>query len=205
MSNIIIDSVKGPQIVPIDDYFLKERKLFMVGEVDDESVNVLIKKLLYLESVDDEAPIYLFINSPGGSVSDGLALYDTIKLMKAPVTAVVTGIAASMGSIILVACDKDRRYMLPNSRIMIHDASYGGKRSIGGMKPHEIQQEVDQLSKINDKLVNILAKGCGKTVKEVAKVTKNDTFFDAEEAIKFGLAGGVIDSDTLNSLMKKGE
>ncbi len=204
MSNIIVESVRGPQLIPIDDMLLKQRKIFLVGTVDDESVNALIKKLLYLESVDDTAPVHLFINSPGGSVSDGLALYDTISLMKAPVTAVVTGIAASMGSIIMLACDKERRLMLPNSRIMIHDASFGGKRDMSGLKPHEIQQELDQLTQVNDRLVSILAKRCGRTVREVAKVTKSDSYFDAPAAIKFGLASSIIDSDTLSSLIKEG-
>ncbi len=202
MPNIIIESVRGPQPIPIDDVFLKDRKVFLVGEVNDESCNDLIKELLYMEAQDDSKPITLFINSPGGDVTSGLGLYNTIRLMKSPVTAVVTGIAASMGSILLLACDADKRLMLPDSRIMIHDASWG-HRDMGGMKPWEIQEELDQLKKINERLVSIIAERTGKTVKEVAKVTKADSYFDAKAAIDFGLASTVIDSDMLSSLMKR--
>ena len=105
-SNILLESVRGTEIVPIDDIFLRERRIFLVGSVTDESCNDLIKKLLYLESTDNTRPVTVFLNSPGGSVWDGLSVYDTIRLMKSPVTAVVTGIAASMGSILLLACEK---------------------------------------------------------------------------------------------------
>ncbi len=204
MANIVLESVKGYQIVPIDDIFLRDRRIFFCGEVNDESCNILIKKLLYLESHDTGKPITLFINSPGGNVGDGLSVYDTIRIMQSPVTAVVTGIVASMGSIILCACDADKRLILPNSKIMIHDCSWG-RKDFGGKKPHEIEEELKQLSKVNEKLVGILAERCGKSVEEVAEVTKNDTYFDAEEAIEFGLASEIIDTEKLGMLMKEGE
>ncbi len=112
MANVILESVRGLSPIPIEDVFLRDRKIFLVGEVNDESCNELIKELLYMEAEDDTKPITLFINSPGGDVGSGLAVYDTIRLLKSPVTAVVTGIAASMGSIILLACDADKRLML---------------------------------------------------------------------------------------------
>ena len=108
MANVILESVRGLSPIPIEDVFLRDRKIFLVGEVNDESCN----ELLYMEAEDDTKPITLFINSPGGDVGSGLAVYDTIRLLKSPVTAVVTGIAASMGSIILLACDADKRLML---------------------------------------------------------------------------------------------
>ncbi len=203
MANIIIESVRGPQPIPIDDVFLKDRKVFLIGEVNDDSCDDLIKKLLYMEAEDNTAPITLFINSPGGDVGSGLAVYDTIRLMKSPVTAVVTGIAASMGSIILLACDADKRLMLPSSKIMIHDCSWG-RRDMGGKKPHEIEEELGQLKKVNERLVSILAERCGKPVEEVEEVTKSDSYFDANEAIEFGLASAVVDSQALGSIMKKG-
>lgn len=202
MPNIILDSVRGPQPVPIDDVFLKNRKIFLVGEVNDASCNNLIKQLLYLEAEDNTQPITLFINSPGGDVGSGLAVYDTIRLMESPVTAVVTGIAASMGSIILLACDKDKRLMLPSSKVMIHDCSWG-HREMGGMKPFEIEQELKQLEQVNERLVSIIAERTGKNVKQVSKVTMSDSYFNAEEAIEFGLASKVIDSDCLRDLMKR--
>ena len=203
MANVILESVKGPQLVPIDDIFLHDRRIFFCGEVTDASCNDLIKKLLYLESRDSKKPIQLFINSPGGSVGDGLSVYDVIRTMSAPVTAIVTGIAASMGSIILCACDSDKRLMLENSKVMIHDCAWG-HNDMGGKKPHEVAEELRQLSKVNERLVSILAERCGKTIEEVSEVTKKDSYFDAEEAIEFGLASKIIDTETLGRLMKEG-
>ncbi|MCR4694415.1 MAG: ATP-dependent Clp protease proteolytic subunit [Pseudobutyrivibrio sp.] len=203
MANIISESVRGLQLAPIDDMFLKDRKIFLIGEVNDDSCNDLIKKLLYMEAEDSTKPITLFINSPGGSVGAGLGVYDTIRLLKSPVRAVVTGIAASMGSIIMLACDKDKRYMLPSSKVMIHDCSWG-KREMGGMKPYEIDQELNNLKKTNERLVSIIAEGTGKTKRQIAKVTKSDSYFSAEEAIDFGLASQIIDADSMSEILKKG-
>lgn len=203
MSNIIYESVRGIQAIPIEDAFLRDRKIFLVGQVNDESCNQLIKQLMYMESEDNTRPITLFINSPGGDVGSGLAVYDTIRLMKSPVTAIVTGIAASMGSIILLACEKENRYMLPSSRIMIHDCSWGS-RDFGGYKPHEIEQELNQLKNTNTRLLSIIAERCGKTVKQVAKVTMHDSYFDAKEAIEFGLVSAVVDNDRFNIISRKG-
>ena len=204
MSNIILESVRGMEVLPIDDVFLRDRKVFLVGTVNDESCNALIKDLLYLEAEDNTKPITIFINSPGGDVSSGLAVYDTLRLMKSPVTAVVTGIAASMGSIILLGCDADRRMMLPNSKVMIHDCSWG-RHEMGGKKPFEVEEELNQLKQTNERLVAILAERTGRSKEEIAEVTKADSYFNAEEAIAFGLASAVIDSDSLNRILKKGE
>ena len=201
-SNVILASVRGIDAVPIDDIFLRERKIFLVGSVTDESCNDLIKKLLYLESVDNTRPITVFLNSPGGSVWDGLSVYDTIRLMKSPVTAVVTGIAASMGSILLLACEKENRLMLPSSRIMIHDCSWG-KRDFGGVKPGAIQEELDMLKKTNERLLSIIAERTGHKVDEISEITKEDAWFDAGEAIEFGLASAVIDETNFETLIRK--
>ena len=202
MPNVILESGRGINAVPIEDVLLKSRKIFLVGEVNDESCNTLIKELLYMESEDDTKPITLYINSPGGEVTSGLAVYDTIRLMKSPVTAVVTGIAASMGSIIFLACDSDKRLMLPSSKVMIHDCSWG-RREMGGKKPFEIEQELNQLKGTNERLVSIIAERTGKTMEEIAEVTKYDSYFSAEEAIEFGLASGIVDGGTMSELLKK--
>ncbi len=203
MSNVIYESVRGMQAIPIEDAFLRDRKIFLVGEVNDESCNEIIKQLMYMESQDNTCPITLYINNPGGSVGSGLAVYDCIRLMKSPVRAVVTGIAASMGSIILLACEKENRFMLPSSKVMIHDCSWGS-RNFGGYKPHEIEQELKQLKNTNARLLNIIAERCGKTLKQVAKVTMHDSYFNAEEAIEFGLVSEVVDSDSFSMLIQKG-
>jgi ATP-dependent Clp protease protease subunit len=201
-ANVILESVRGPQPIPIDDVFLRDRKVFLVGQIDDESCNDLIKKLLYLEAEDSTRKITLFINSPGGEVGSGLAVYDTIRLMKSPVTAVVTGIAASMGSIILLACDSDKRLMLPSSRVMIHDCSWG-RRDMGGKKPFEIQEELNQLKGVNERLVSIIAERTGKTIEEISKITQNDAYFSAGEAVEFGLASEIIDAETFTQITEK--
>jgi ATP-dependent Clp protease protease subunit len=202
MPNVILESGRGINAVPIEDVLLKSRKIFLVGEVNDESCNTLIKELLYMESEDDTKPITLYINSPGGEVTSGLAVYDTIRLMKSPVTAVVTGIAASMGSIIFLACDSDKRLMLPSSKVMIHDCSWG-RREMGGKKPFEIEQELNQLKGTNERLVTIIAERTGKTMEEIAEVTRYDSYFSAEEAIEFGLASGIVDAGTMSELLRK--
>ena len=203
MIDILYETVKGIQPIPIEDAFLRDRKVFLVGEVNDESCNDLIKELMYLESEDNTLPITLFINSPGGSVTSGLGVYDTIRLMKSPVRAVVTGIAASMGSIILLGCEKENRLLLPSSRIMIHDCSWGN-RNFGGYKPHEIEQELNQLKHTNERLISIIAERCGKTTEEVSDVTMRDSYFDAKEAIEFGLASAIIDDTAFAGIIQKG-
>ena len=202
MANVILESGRGINAVPIEDVLLRSRKVFLVGEVNDESCNTLLKELWYMESEDDTKPVTLYINSPGGDVTSGLAVYDTIRLMRSPVTAVVTGIAASMGSIIFLACDSDKRLMLPSSKVMIHDCSWG-RREMGGKKPFEIEEELKQLKATNERLVSIIAERTGKSAEEVAEVTKYDSYFSAEEAIEFGLASGIVDSGTMSELLRK--
>ncbi len=204
MSNVIYESVRGMQVIPIEDAFLRDRKIFLVGEVNDESCNQLIKQLLFMEAEDDTRPIFLYINSPGGDVTSGLAVYDTLRLMRSPVTAVVTGIAASMASIIMLGCDKDRRFMLPSSRIMIHDCSFG-RRDIGGKKPGEVEEVLNQLKNTNARLLSIIAERTGKTVRQVSKVTQNDSYFDAKEAVEFGLATAILDEKGFALISQKGE
>ena len=164
-------------------------------------VGFCINMTLYV-FVNDTKPVTLYINSPGGDVTSGLAVYDTIRLMKSPVTAVVTGIAASMGSIIFLACDSDKRLMLPSSKVMIHDCSWG-RREMGGKKPFEIEQELNQLKGTNERLVSIIAERTGKTMEKIAEVTRYDSYFSAEKAIEFGLASGIVDAGTMSELLRK--
>lgn len=188
MANVLKESVSGIRAIPIEDEFLDNREIFLVGEVNDSACNSLIKQLLYLERRDNTEKITLYINSPGGIVSGGLAVYDCISLMRSPVKTVCIGTAASMGAVLFLAGDE--REMLPHTRLMIHDPSFGSL-DIGGKKPHEIQQEVDSLNKVKETLARIISEKTGKTLKEIYKITANDTYFDAEEAIKFGLATAV--------------
>lgn len=188
MANVIKETVQGYNIIPVEDELLGRREIFLTEQVNPWTSNELLKKLMYLNSTDSETPITLYINSPGGDVYSGLAVYDFMRLMKAPLKTVCIGHAASMGAILFLAGEE--REMLPHTRIMIHDPSYG-HMDVGGRKPHEIQQEVDSLNKTREHLAQIIAERTGKTLKQVYKITANDTFFDAEEAIKFGLATAI--------------
>lgn len=189
MANILKETVRGIEVVRIEDELLKNREIFLVDEVNAESSNDLLKQLMYLEKEDCTQEITLYINSPGGEVISGLAVYDYISIMKAPVRTVCIGTAASMGAILFLAGRK--REMLPHTRIMIHDPSFG-HHDISGRKPHEIQNELDKLNKTKQNLATIIAEKTGKSMEEIYKVTAEDTYYSAAQAIEFGLATGII-------------
>lgn len=190
-NNIVKESSRGYELVPVESELLTKREVFMCGEVSAESCNDIIKQLLVLEREDNTKEIKLYINSPGGEVTSGLALYDTIRLLKSPIKTICVGSAASMGAVLFLAAD-DRK-MLRHSKIMIHDPSYG-RMDVGGMKPHEIESEINDLKKCREVLAKIIAERTGKPLRTVLKVTAKDSFFDAKEAIEFGLATGIVES-----------
>lgn len=189
MANILKETVRGLEKVSIEDEMLKNREIFLVGEVNAESSNELIKKLMYLEQDDRESAVTIYINSPGGEVVSGLAVYDYIRLMEAPVDTVCIGTAASMGAILFLA--GRGRKMLRHTRLMIHDPSYGGGE-LKGKKPHEIRQELDNLNSVKRTLVGIISERTGKSIKEIDRVTAKDTYYSAEEAVRFGLATKIV-------------
>lgn len=190
MANIILESARGLQPIPIEDEMLKDRQIFLTEQVDGASCNELIKQLMYLDREEPGKEITLYINSPGGSVQDGLAVYDLIMMLKSPVRTVCMGTCASMGAILFLAGKK--REMMSHGKIMIHDPAFGGGHEIGGKKPHEIQTELDDLNRCRESLAKIIADRTGHTLEEVSKVTVNDAYFNPEEAIEFGLATKVI-------------
>lgn len=186
---IIKETSRGLETVDtLSELYSSERVLFFTGKTDSESCADLITSLMYLETKDETRPVILVINSPGGEVRSGLAVYDVLRLMKAPVITVCMGSAASMGSIIFLAGDK--RIMLPHSELMIHDPSYGNL-NVDHMKPHEIQERVDSLKKTGDELIRIIANRTGRSEEEIRNKTREDSFFTAQEAVEFGLATGV--------------
>lgn len=189
--NLIKENARGYQLYALEDSFFNKRQIFMTDSVNADSANELIKQLLYLEQDNPEEEITLYINCPGGEVPSGLAVYDCIRLMHAPIRTVCTGMAASMGAILFLAGDK--REMLPHTKIMIHDPSYGN-HDICGMKPLEIQKEVDAIMKTREILCGIISERTGKTIDEVYEKTKTDSYFNVEEAIEFGLATSVVRS-----------
>lgn len=189
MANILRETVHGIGRVCIDDEMMKHRKLFFRGKVNGKSANELIKQLMHLEQEGCGEEITLYINSLGGEVTSGLAVYDVIRLMESPVNTVCIGMAASMGAILFLA--GRHRSMLPHTRLMIHDPLYESG-NIGGKKSCEIQRELDKLNETREALAEIIAEKTGKSVDEVYKVTAEDTYYSAKEALEFGLATEII-------------
>ncbi|HCJ12331.1 MAG: ATP-dependent Clp protease proteolytic subunit [Verrucomicrobia bacterium GWF2_51_19] len=169
--------------------FLKERKLFLWGGVDDASAKDITEKLLYLELEDPGKPIDFYINTPGGSITAGMAVYDTIKLMKSPVRVIVTGLAASMGSILLSAPNKGNRFLFPHSRVLIHQPLIMGEIVAPAV---DINIQAQEMEKLRTELNGILAKASGQSLKKIEQDTDRDFYMNAEEAIAYGLADAIV-------------
>jgi ATP-dependent Clp protease, protease subunit len=169
---------------------LKERIILLFNEINDDLACTVIAQLLFLESVDPEKDIYMYINSPGGSVTAGLAIHDTIKRLKCDVSTICVGSAASMGAFLLASGTKGKRLSLENSEIMIHQVLIGG-RGIQGQAT-EIQIETQHLLRVKERLNKILSKYTGKTVEQVTKDTERNFWMFAEEACDYGLIDRII-------------
>ena len=189
MINLIRESVNGIWALRAEDILFNNREIFLTRPVNVDTSNDLIQQLMILEKLNPEQEITFYINSPGGEVVSGLAVYDYIRLMKAPVRTVCIGTAASMGAMLFLA--GDRREMLPHTRLMIHDPAYGGG-DMAGKKPHELQQYVDNLRQIQEIIVEIISDKTGKPQEEIFEKTKEDTYFNVSEAMEYGLATGVF-------------
>jgi ATP-dependent Clp protease protease subunit len=179
---VIESSSRGERAYDIYSRLLKDRIIFLGDGIDDHMANLIIAQLLFLEAEDPERDISLYINSPGGVVTSGLAIYDTMQYLRAPVSTICIGMAASMASVLLAAGAKGKRYALPNSRIMVHQGS-GGFR---GSTP-DVLIQVRELEDLNQRLHQILARHTGQTVKKVAKDTERDNFMSPAEAKTFGI------------------
>ena len=197
MSNtrVLKESIRGTEQIGIEDYFLSQRKLFLTEAVNAQTASELIEQVMYLDAIDSTQGITLFINSPGGEVASGLALYDVLTSVNSPVTTVCIGCCASMGAILFLAGSE--RKMLPHTTLMIHDPSYHNA-DIDGLKPHEIQRRVDSLNKTRKELVSIIAFVTGKNARTIEKITREDSYFSADEALDFGLS-----TETIYSLNRK--
>ena len=172
----------------IDSKILNERKIFLWGQVDDDSAKHVIDRLMYLELVHPGKEIQLIINSPGGYVTSGLAVYDTMKSITSPVSTICSGLAASMGSILLSAGEKGRRFILPHARVMIHQPSGGA-----GGAASDIEIQMDELLKTKKLGAEILADNCGKSFEQIMKDFNRDYWMSAEEAISYGIVDGKLD------------
>ena len=188
---VIEQSGRGERAFDIYSRLLKERIIFLVGPVDDHTANLVVAQLLFLESENPDKDIYFYINSPGGSVTAGMSIYDTMKFIKPDVQTLCLGQAASMGAFLLSAGTKGKRFALPNSRIMIHQPLISG--GLGG-QASDIEIHARELLKLKEKLNKILADHTGKSIEEVARDTDRDNFMSAQEAMEYGLIDKVITS-----------
>lgn len=184
---IVRETSSGLFLCHIQDEMLKSREVECVGEINSQSVYSLSRQLRYLQREDPEAEITMFINSPGGEVSSGLALYDVMKAVSCPIRTVCMGTAASMGAVLFAA--GDRRDILPHGKVMIHDPLISG--GMGG-SALQIQEISRNLLKSREDICKILAESTGRSQEEIYEKTAKDTYFDAEEAVSFGLAHRVI-------------
>ena len=184
---VIESSARGERAFDIYSRLLKERIIFLGDAIEDHIANLVIAQLLFLESEDPEKDISLYINSPGGVVTSGLAIYDTMQYLKAPVSTICIGQAASMGAVLLAAGATGKRYALPNSRIMVHQGS-GGFR---GNTP-DVEIQVKEMLHLTDRLMHILAKHTGQDYERVKRDSERDYFMGAEEAKEYGVVDEVF-------------
>ncbi len=183
------DGQKNPLANEINKRFLEERKIFLWDEVSDESSADIVRKLLYLDMLDHDKEITLYMSTPGGSISAGMAVYDAMKLIKAPVKVVVVGIAMSMGSILLSAAPKGRRFLFPSARVMIHQPLIMGEMSGTAVDMHIQAMELERM---REELNKILAEASGQPLEKIAADTDRDFFMTAQEAVDYGLADGIV-------------
>ena len=186
---VIEQSGRGERAFDIYSRLLKERVVFLVGEVNDATANVIVAQMLFLESENADKDISLYINSPGGSVTAGLAVYDTMQFIKPDVSTLCTGFAASMGAFLLAAGTKGKRLCLPNSRVMIHQVS-GGFRG----QASDIAIHAKETLFLKQRLNEIMAKHTGQTIEVVERDTDRDNFLSAEDALKYGIIDKVLES-----------
>ncbi len=184
---VIEQSGRGERAYDIYSRLLKERIVFLVGPVMDQNANLIVAQLLFLESENPDKDISLYINSPGGSVSAGMAIYDTMQFIKPQVSTLCTGLAASMGAFLLAAGEKGKRFSLPNSRIMIHQPSGGAQGQATDIEIH-----AREILYLRERLNGILADNTGKSVEQVARDTERDNFMSANEAKDYGLIDDVL-------------
>ena len=184
---VIEQSGRGERAYDIYSRLLKERVIFLVGPVNDHTANLIVAQMLFLESENPDKDISLYINSPGGSVSAGLAIYDTMQFIKPDVSTLCTGLAASMGAFLLAAGAKGKRFSLPNSRVMIHQPLGGAQGQAA-----DIEIQAREILYLRERLNQILAEKTGRTMDQIAKDTDRDNFMSAEQAAEYGMIDKVL-------------
>jgi ATP-dependent Clp protease protease subunit len=184
---VVEQTARGERAYDIYSRLLKERVVFMVGAVEDQMANLIVAQLLFLESENPDKDIALYINSPGGSVSAGLAIYDTMQFIKPDISSICVGQAASMGAVLLAGGTKGKRFCLPHSRIMIH-------QPLGGFQGQatDIEIHAREILDARDRLNHILAKHTGQSIERIAKDTDRDNFMTGAQAVEYGLLDSVL-------------
>jgi ATP-dependent Clp protease, protease subunit len=184
---VIEQSGRGERAYDIYSRLLKERVIFLVGPVNDHTANLIVAQMLFLESENPDKDISLYINSPGGSVSAGMAIYDTMQFIKPDVSTLCTGLAASMGAFLLASGAKGKRFSLPNSRIMIHQPLGGAQGQAA-----DIEIQAREILYLRERLNQILAEKTGRSVEQISKDTDRDNFMSADQAAEYGMIDRVL-------------
>ena len=188
---VVEQTSKGERSYDIFSRLLKDRIIYLGEDVNPTTSSLIVAQMLFLESEDPDKEIYFYINSPGGSITDGMAIVDTMNYIKCPVETVCVGLAASMGAVLLTAGEKGKRFAMPNSEIMIHQPLIGG----GGLQGQatEIKIHADHLVRTREKLNKFLSERTGKPLDVIEKDTERDNYMTAQEALEYGLIDGILD------------
>ena len=188
---VIEQTSKGERSYDIYSRLLKDRIIMLSEDVNSASANVIVAEMLFLESEDPDKEIHFYINSPGGSIVDGMAIVDTMNYIKCPVSTICVGMAASMGSVLLACGTKGKRYATPNSEILIHQPLIGGSGLSG--QATDIKIHTDHLIKTREKLNKLLSEKTGQPIEKIWADTERDNYMTAEEALEYGLIDGILD------------
>ena len=187
---VIEQTAKGERSYDIFSRLLKDRIIFLGEDVNQTSASLVIAQLLFLESEDPDKEIHLYINSPGGSITDGMGIVDTMNYIKCPVSTICIGMAASMGAVLLAAGEKGKRFATPNAEVLIHQPLISG--GLAGQTT-EIKIHADHMVKTREKLNKLLSEKTGQSLEQIEKDTERDHYMTAEEALKYGLIDGILD------------
>lgn len=190
---VIEQTSKGERSYDIFSRLLKDRIIFLAEDVNPTSASLVVAQLLFLESEDPDREIHLYINSPGGSITDGMAIVDTINYIKCPVSTICVGLAASMGAVLLASGEKGKRYATPNAEILIHQPLIGGNGGGLSGQTTEIKIHAEHMVKTREKLNKLLSERTGQDLATIERDTERDNYMTAEEALKYGLIDGIMD------------
>ena len=190
---VVEQTSKGERSYDIFSRLLKDRIIFLGEDVNPTSASLVIAQLLFLESEDPDKEIFLYINSPGGSITDGMGIVDTMNYIKCPVTTICVGLAASFGAVLLANGEKGKRFATPNSEILIHQPLIGGQGGGISGQATEIKIHADHMIRTREKLNKLLSEKTGQPIEQIEKDTERDHYMSAQEALEYGLIDGIMD------------